>query len=696
MKIKKLCLLLAGLTLLPTAYAQPLEEIVVTASLRAETQLEAPTSLTVLGAEAIAQSGEQHFEELMPLVPNLNWSAGSSRPRYFQIRGIGERSQYQGAPNPSVGFVVDDIDFSSIGMVATLFDTEQIEVLRGPHGTRYGANALAGLINVRTRAPEGTFGGHVQLGLGSDDIFEAGVAVGGPLQSGAAGDNKTSYRLVLHKYEGGGFRRNVFLNADDTNGRDELTARLKINTEPTENLSLAMTLLHANLDNGYDAFTIDNDLTTETDDPGKDSQESTAAAVRAEWTGSERFDLLSITTWATSDIEASFDGDWGNDDFWAARAPGFGEYDFTSATLRDRDTWSQEFRLVSKPGGELFGDTEWLVGAYLLNLEEDNRVNDLFNGFLFNNLVSEYEATNVALFGQLDKPLGPDMDLTFGLRVEHRSADYRDTGGIDADPNETMVGGHLSLSRWLGENRRVYVSASRGYKAGGFNIGTNIPSDRVEFDAEFLWNLEVGLKGQFLDGRLNAGVSVFYAWRDDQQVNTSFQSDPTDPLTFVFFTDNAASGTNYGLEAEFNWQVHSRVNVFGSLGLLETELDDYVAGTRVLDGREQAHAPGYTYAIGMNVGGPDGWYGRIDLAGKDAFFFSDSHDQRSESYDLLNARVGYAAGSWEVFAWGRNLTDESYATRGFFFGNEPPNFPDTLYIQRGAPRHYGVTARFNF
>lgn len=696
MKMKLLGPLLAGSALLPAAFAQPLEEIVVTASLRAETQLETPTSLTVLGRDAIAQAGEQHFEEVMPLVPNLNWSAGSSRPRYFQIRGIGERSQYQGAPNPSVGFVVDDIDFSSIGMVATLFDTEQIEVLRGPHGTRYGANALAGLINVRTRDPEDTFGGHVQLGLGSDDIYEAGVAVGGPLNPGRGGESKSAYRLVLHQYEGGGFRRNVFLNRDDTNGRDELSARLKVNVAPTENLSLAMTLLHANLDNGYDAFSIDNNLTTETDDPGKDSQESTAASVRATFNGAEHFELVSITTWATSDIVASFDGDWGNDDFWAARAPGFGEYDFTSSTLRDRDTWSQEFRFVSKPGGELFGDTQWLVGAYLLNLEEDNRVNDLFNGFLFNNLESQYEATNVALFGQIDKPLTSDLDLTVGLRVEHRSADYQDTGGIDADPDETMVGGHVSLSRWLGENRKLYLSASRGYKAGGFNIGTNIPSDRVEFDAEFLWNVEAGLKGQYLDGKLNAGVSIFYAWRDDQQVNTSFQSDPTDPLTFVFFTDNAASGTNYGLEAEFNWQVHANVSLFGSLGLLETELDDYVAGTRVLDGREQAHAPGYTYALGMNVSTVGGWYGRIDLAGKDAYFFSDSHDQRSESYHLLNARLGYAAETWEVFVWGRNLTDEAFATRGFFFGNEPPDFPDTLYIQRGAPRHYGLTARFKF
>ena len=86
-------------------------------------------------------------------MPGLSWASGTSRPRYFQMRGIGETEQYQGAPNPSVGFLIDDIDFSGVGMPATLFDLDRVEVLRGPSGTVYGANALAGLISVRSRDP---------------------------------------------------------------------------------------------------------------------------------------------------------------------------------------------------------------------------------------------------------------------------------------------------------------------------------------------------------------------------------------------------------------------------------------------------------------------------------------------------------------------------------------------------------------
>ena len=138
----------------PASLRQPVPEIVVVASQLREAELAAvPASLTVLDADAIAAGSVQHFEELTPLVPNLNWSGEGSRARYFQIRGTGELEQYEGAPNPSVGFIVDDIDLSDIGGVATSFDVDRIEVLRGPQGTRYGANALAGLIYVQTADP---------------------------------------------------------------------------------------------------------------------------------------------------------------------------------------------------------------------------------------------------------------------------------------------------------------------------------------------------------------------------------------------------------------------------------------------------------------------------------------------------------------------------------------------------------------
>ena len=132
--------------------AETIDEIVVTADFRGRSATDLPASVTVFDSTQVEELAVQHFEELINVVPNLNWSGDGHRARYFQIRGVGELEQYQGAPNPSVGFLVDDIDFSGIGTIATLFDIEQVEVLRGPQGSRYGANALAGLIYLRACA----------------------------------------------------------------------------------------------------------------------------------------------------------------------------------------------------------------------------------------------------------------------------------------------------------------------------------------------------------------------------------------------------------------------------------------------------------------------------------------------------------------------------------------------------------------
>src|SRR5690606_25088777 len=148
---------------------EALEEVIVTADFRERPADEMAASITVLDTDSIEQLAVQHFEETGFFVANLNWSVAVSRERYFQICGAGELEQYEGAPNPSVGFIIDDIDFSGIGTIATLFDVEQIEVLRGPQGSRYGAQALAGLIYVQSAEPDDEWSGRVQVGGGQDN-----------------------------------------------------------------------------------------------------------------------------------------------------------------------------------------------------------------------------------------------------------------------------------------------------------------------------------------------------------------------------------------------------------------------------------------------------------------------------------------------------------------------------------------------
>jgi outer membrane receptor protein involved in Fe transport len=138
------------------------------------------------------------------------------------------------------------------------------------------------------------------------------------------------------------------------------------------------------------------------------------------------------------------------------------------------------------------------------------------------------------------------------------------------------------------------------------------------------------------------------------------------------------------------------LDLYASVGLLRGGFPDAVTEFPWLGGRDQAHAPRYTLAAGVIYRKANGFFARVDASARDEFFFDVSHDQASQAYELLHARVGYEGENWVVQLWGRNLTDEDYAVRGFYFGNEPPDFPATLYTRLGDPRQVGVTLERRF
>ncbi|MBM5811331.1 MAG: TonB-dependent receptor [Gammaproteobacteria bacterium] len=665
----------------------PLEEVIVTATLRAVPVLELPASVTVLGADTVRDGAVQHLEELLPQVPSLSWAGASSRPRYFQLRGIGELEQYQGAPNPSVGFLIDEIDFSGIGMVASLIDVEQVEVLRGPQGTRYGANALAGLIKVKTRDPVAEPGASFELGAGDDGLWSAGVVTGGALPGTSTG----AWRAVLQRARSDGFRRNTVLGRDDTNGRDELTARLKLHLDLPRGWHADLSLLYLDFDNGYDAFAIDNSLRTLSDRPGRDAQRSTGISLAAGWRGADGLELRSTTAWADSDIEASFDGDWGNPESWGSAGP----YDFFSRTLRGRSTLSEDLRLLSGTGG----DWSWLAGLWWLRLEESNRVRDdgLYLDWPYERVLdSDYDATSRALYGQVERAVAPATRVTFGLRLEERVARYTDSDGGDFHPRDPMWGGQVSVTHATSATQSLWLALSRGFKAGGFNIGTAVPQQRRQFEPEYLWSLEAGWKLRGTGRTLAADVNLFYTRREQQQVATSFQLDPQDPLTFLFLTDNAASGEAVGLEGSLRWRATARLELGASGSLLRSRFLGYQYGARNLSGRAWAHAPEWKFATFAAWRHPHGWMARVDWSGTAGFYHDTSHDQRAGSYFLTNLRAGYERERWSLHAWLHNAFDRRYPVRGFWFGNEPPDFPEKLYVRLGDPRQFGVTARYSF
>ncbi len=697
-----------------------LEEVIVTATLRAQSLVEVPASVTVLDSRTLQDAGQQHFEDVLALVPNLNWAGGTSRPRYFQIRGIGEREQYEGAPNPSVGFLIDDIDFSGIGMPATLFDIQQIEVLRGPQGTRYGANALAGLIAVRSNDPEQEAHFGAEASIGEYNTRSLGATATAPIES-----LNSAWRLSVQEHRSDGFRSNPYLGRKDTDGRDELTSRFKWRWQVSDATTVDFTLLYADLDNNYDSWSIDNSRVSLSDKPGKDAERATGAALKLNSKLTSELVLTLTGTGATTHSQHSYDGDWGNTQSWQNLmhdwsiqngVPGNAwqsfVYDYIYRADRERDTRSLDVRLASDHGDAAFN---WLLGVYALNLREhiseisqgdyqDPVAYDYFSG-TDDFLDSRYDATNAALYGQLDGRLSTRWKWSVGLRGERRTADYHDhresfgsfLDALDAAQGENMWGGQASLGFDLSNDQNVYLAVSRGYKAGGFNLGYAAQA-KPDFAQESLLNYEFGIKGNALQGRVYFDTTLFYQQRHNMQVLNSTQLVAGDPNSFVFFTDNVGSGYNAGIESSVRVSVSAALELGGTLGLLRTRTDAYIQdnGT-VVPAREQAHAPEYTASVYGVWRSDSGLMARVDLNAKDNFYYSNAPSvEQSHAYMLTNLKLGYERSAWSAYFWIRNAFDKDYTIRAFEFGNEPPDFANALYVQHGEPRQVGVTATLKF
>jgi outer membrane receptor protein involved in Fe transport len=216
---------------------------------------------------------------------------------------------------------------------------------------------------------------------------------------------------------------------------------------------------------------------------------------------------------------------------------------------------------------------------------------------------------------------------------------------------------------------------------------------RLEFATETLYNYELGYKAAFPAAGLRLRLAAFYMDREDMQLKAWYNEGPQ----FVGYTDNAASGNNRGLEVEADWQPLARLQVNVSLGLLDTRIEGFVANDPDLgiidkSGREQAQAPNWQYSASAEYAFAGHAWARLEIEGKDAYYLSDSDDQRSSSWQLLHVSAGYRLGSLETALWVRNLLDEDYVVHGFYFGNDPRKFyANEAYYQFGAPRVAGFT-----
>lgn len=674
-----------------------LDPIVVSADFREGKLSETANAITVIGEETLYDKSSQTFVDTLASTPNVNFSAGASKAKYVQIRGIGERSQFVTPINPSVGINVDGVDFSQNTLGINLFDVKQVEVLRGPQGTTFGSNGMAGVINVTSNEPTKETTGKVEATLGNYNTKAFGAALGGSLV-----EDKLLGRISVYKNKSDGFMKNRYLKRNDTNNINEFSSKAQFRWLATDAHTVDLNLMHSDIDNGYDGFTLDNTRNSQADQPGRDAQKANAFSLTSTSQISPEMHLVATLSQSRSDSEYSYDVDWSHvgafDDSLYPYAA-FDQY------LRDRRQTDMDVRLVSDEPGRIFnGSTAWTVGAYMRDHNEKFRRNYTYLATPFK---STFQTDTSALYGQLDSKLTDKVTLITGLRVEDWEANYTDSDNVEIATDEVLYGGKVGLNYQADADTLVYTTLSKGYKPGGVNADNSLTADEKDYTTENLWNLDLGINSSHLDNTLVSRLNLFYGKREDQQVKSSNTRVRADGSTeFIDFTSNAAKGSYYGLESELNYFATDNLQLFSSVGLLKAEFDEFNEANpdyASLTGRAPANSPEYQFNIGANVGLTDNLSFKANVEGRGAAYYSDRQlasqpAYKSEAYKLVNSSLEYYLDDWTTMLWVRNLTDEEYTTRGFgSFGNNPGNgYTTELYTQKGMPRTFGVTVSRDF
>ena len=690
------------------AYSSELEEVLVTAELIEKSVLQLPNSVTLIDSTEIENRHARQLEDLLNLAPNVNFASGASRGKFIQIRGIGERSEFQEPINSSVGVVLDGIDLTGISLGATTLDLQQVEVLRGPQGTLYGANALAGLLNLVSNDPTPEFDSRLTFGIESYNGFTVGGHVSDSLS------DSTGYRIAVNNYSSDGYVENLFLGTDDTNDFDETSARAKIVSQLNSRTLLTSTLFIADIDNGYDAFSLDNTRQTYSDNPGRDAQQSVAASVRADYQLDTKNSLELLLSHADTSLEYGFDEDWSHPGICSGTpcdSSIFGfDWFYASTDQYFRDNVNTT---VDAKWTHYEDHYQWVAGIYHRTQSIDLRRDYTYNDDEFR---SSFDTDNTAVYGQLNLDLNSQWSLVAGARVEQRKNRYNDSDSASANPSESLWGGKIAIEYHPESIGFYYALISRGYKPGGFNLDQAISPQLREFDTETMLNYELGYKGSWLDERLQIQLALFYQDRTDVQSKQSFVTSiatglvgGTCPCSFTDFTANATSGSNKGVELELSFAATDRLSLYSSIGLLNSSFDTFLTFEHInadrdagvpfdLSGRAQAHAPSYQFVLGGQWQLSPSWQIITSIEGKDEFFFSDRHDEQSDAYELLNIELKYSGDNWTLGFYAKNVTDELVKTRGFgSFGNDPRKFYQLEpYNQYAAPRIVGLRAQLDF
>jgi iron complex outermembrane receptor protein len=699
-----------------------IEEIIVTARRRAESQQSAPVTLTTYTGEQLQARGVTEFTRMAQVTPGVGFDEfPKGSPRVY-FRGVGGGGQAAGGDPSSVAFL-DGVYLARPPMLSIdFYDLERVEVLKGPQGTLLGKNVVAGSVNFITARPVDTFEASAQLTLGEYGQKNANLMVNAPITDGVAA------RLVLGAVTNDGFRKTV--SGQPLDDEHKLTARLHLRAEVGADSYLLLSGDIADQDlsdaSRYNVFLLpftpgkgfaDFDPLPRTNPDRLGFTRSTTGGARAEFT-TEALGFASWTTqaaWRTLDYDTANDLD-GTDPAGNARA-GIPVSGIQVLAQEQADSYSVESRLSSIGDGPL----SWVAGLYF-NRDEIHRERETQQSVTpttINRFIGEATNNSYAVFGEAEYAFDMGLKLFAGGRYTQEKKTFRarrltgplsapvtsyDTAASPGVFDEGRFTYRVGANYRANENVFAFATISTGFKSGAFQEQPSSAAlARTPTEPEKATNYEIGLKTDWLDRRFRANVSAF--WMDYRDFQTAkVVPDASQGPVGTRVTVDTADATIKGLETEF---IAAPVAWFDAT-VRYTYLDPHFTrfiqtsgfradGSPILtdgEGNRLSRTPRHAVVADVGVqSSRDAQWGWV-RAQVTMDYQSDIYDNNVNDFNeyrrartLWDASLTYTVDErYSVQLWGRNLTDKAYRiwqTNGGIY----------QYVQYGAPRQYGVTFR---
>jgi len=661
-----------------------IERIVVTSDFGQRSPDNLASSVVVIGEPLLDLRQAEHLEDIIGIVPNLNFSSGASRGKFIQIRGIGERSLFAEPINASVALVVDEINFSGLGGLGALFDVQQVEVLSGPQSTGFGATGLAGIIKVVSNAATDSPEGYLQGSFAQYNTQRYSAAYSNQIVGGVKA------RVAMQQVKSDGFVENIYLNRDNTNNINEFNAKLAVDYVLSDTAGLELKVYHFDVDNGYDAFSLDNDNKTRADEPGFDRTETQAASIKFIRDLGEHSFSLSLTT-LNAELDYGYDEDWTFIGFHPDEYSSFDQY------KRKVSNQTIDARYASTDAS-----SPWVVGLYYQQSEQDLT---RFYTYANADFTSLYEPNSVAIYGERSWQLSEPLSITAGARVEKFDANYIDSNSFVEVLDDSLLAGKLTASYAL-QKATFYSSISRSYKAGGFNADERVSGQDRLYSPEYNWNYELGIKGNIDTSsgiQANISLTFFYMQREDAQVSDFSvlnREDGSGAVEFIDVIGNADTGINKGMEISSNWQFNDKLSAAVNVGYLRATYGNYqLQNGSFVANQLQAQSPKITFYTSTSYAVTDQVVWVVEFEGKDRHRFSVGHEEQAPFTAVFNSEVNWQEGDVSVHLWAKNIFDRNLPTRGFGgFNNDPRDgyVGAKPYYQFGQERQLGITATYRF